>query len=167
MEGINPTIQERGFIRANEYWQKILRSKELRILYGLQNPKNNSPMVQTYSNTITSCRPNIQKGWSKGSEPEYTGLSYNDQYYSLIIRDDQLLIRSKVYDQDTRQDVIGPESLVFAVPKDIKGKVKRVNFLKAIGYTLITDPINIDEYIPKMTSFSRFNVPEIAGGITA
>ena len=156
---INPFIQDRAFKSAEDYFHVILKVKSLRILYGLQDPKNNKPLISG-SNTISNYRPNIGKGWSNGKTPEYTGLGYQDNYYDLVIRNDQLIISQRIYgDHDLVSH--GPENIVFSVPKDIKGKTKRVNFLKAVAYTLITDPENIDQYLPKI-SYDRFSVPVIA-----
>jgi hypothetical protein len=149
--GINPTIQEKGFNQSFDYFHLILRVKSLRVLYGLQDPKNNKPFVQTYSNTVNECRPNIHKGWSKDKDPEYSAIEYNKTLYSLIITEGSLYIRSKEYDEDISGYVYGPDHLVFTVPADIKGKIKKVNFLMAVGYTLITDPENIDRYISAET----------------
>ena len=156
---INPTIQERAFNAANEYWHLILRVKELRIRYGLQNPKNNKPLVQTYNNTITAHRPNINQGWNNTDDGltlnlEYdgTGTGRSSAIIGLLIKDNTIFIeRLKPF-----YEVIP----VFAAPADLKTKAKKEKFLKAVGYTLISDPCNLQEYLPKV-EFSRFNIPAL------
>ena len=148
---------------ADQYWQKVLRVKELRVLYGLQNPRNNKPLISS-ANTITNYRPVIGKGWSKDAEPEYTGLCFDNQFYSLVIRDNVILIRQYEYVNSTTEVPghynYGPEYPVFTAPADIKTKTKRVKFLQAVGYTLITDPDNIRAYLPGVpTEITRFNIP--------
>ena len=139
MYNINPTIQERAFHAANEYWHLILRVKELRIRYGLQNPDNNKPLVQKYSDKLPGY--NCGKGWSKEKEPVQTFM-HKCQSYSMIIRDNALYIR-EISDEGT----MGPDNLVFECPAKIKTKSKKMTFLKALGWTLIDDPDNVSQYI--------------------
>ena len=136
---INPTIQERGQISADEYWHKVLRVKSLRILHGLQNPDNNKPLVQKYSDKLPGY--NCGKGWSKEKEPVQTFM-HKCQSYSMIIRDNALYIR-EISDEGT----MGPDNLVYEAPAKLKTKSKKLTFLKAIGWTLIDEPDNIPQYI--------------------
>lgn len=154
---INPTIQDRAMQSADQYWQKVLRVKELRVLYGLQNPRNNKPLISS-ANTITNYRPVIGKGWSKESDPEYHGIGIDGKNFNLVIRNDQLVLQEITYTPESH--IVGKEYPVFTAPADIKTKTKRVKFLQAVGYTLITDPDNIRAYLPGVpTEITRFNIP--------
>ena len=136
---INPTIQDRAMKVSEEYWHKVLRVKELRVLYGLQNPDNNKPLVQKYSDNLP--KYNCNQGWSKEKEPVQTFM-HKTMVYVMTIRDNALYIAEK-----DDNGIVGPDNFVFEVPAKIKTKAKKLTFLKAIGWTLIDDPDNIAQYI--------------------
>ena len=141
---VNPTIQDRAMESADAYWQKVLRVKELRVLYGLQNPKNNKPLVSPAVKTHNEFTPKINRGWSSG----YTTVYYNDVLYELRIRDNTLIIQAD--DQ---------EIPVISAPADVRGKNKE-KFLRAVAWTITEDPDNIRSHIPGMPiEYDRFNLP--------
>lgn len=139
MEMINPTIQDRAMKVSEDYFHLILRVKSLRILHGLQNPDNNKPLAQKYSDKLPGY--NCGAGWSKEKEPVQSFM-HKCQSYSMIIRDNALYIR-----EISDEGFIGPDNLVFEAPVKIKTKSKKLTLLKAIGWTLIDDPENIAQYI--------------------
>ena len=140
MYNINPTIQERAFQAANEYWHLILRVKELRIIHGLQNPDNNKPLVQKYSDKLPGY--NCGKGWTKEKEPVQSFTTNYGSTFVMTIRDNALYIAEK-----DDNGIIGPDNFVYESPAKIKTKARKLTFLKAIGWTLIDDPENIAQYI--------------------
>jgi len=141
---INPTIQDRAMQSADQYWQKVLRVKELRVLYGLQNPRNNKPLVSPAVKCNNEFTPKINRGWSETGPTLY----YNDTLYQFMIRDNTLILF------DDMQEIT-----IIAAPADIKGK-KKETFLRAVAWTITEDPDNIRSHIPGMPiEYDRFNLP--------